>query len=105
MFSYLIEIADHVVKFYCSLYNSPFTLSRIEDVCGVTMVSENENSTISCLTSVDEIRNALFFMDHSSAPKPNGFFGSFYHLCWDIVQLANIVFVQDFFKQMVISKC
>nr|XP_028947429.1 uncharacterized protein LOC114820607 [Malus domestica] len=80
-------IVDHVVNFYQSLYNSSFTPTGIEDVCGVIppMVSEEENLSLSCLPSADEIRSVVFSMDPSSAPGPDGFPGSFYQSCWDIV--------------------
>ncbi|KAM2909038.1 hypothetical protein COP2_048488 [Malus domestica] len=94
-------IVDHVVNFYQSLYNSSFTLTGIEDVCGVIppMVSEEENLSLSCLPSADEIRSVVFYMDPSNAPGPDGFPGSFYQSCWDIVGLDVIAFVQDFFKR------
>ncbi|XP_068312484.1 uncharacterized protein [Pyrus communis] len=94
-------IVDHVVNFYRSLYNSPFVPIGIEDVCGVItpMVKEEEIFSLSCLPSVEEIKSAVFSMDPSSALGPNGFPGSFYQSCWDIVGLDVINFVQVFFKR------
>ncbi|CAN6718330.1 unnamed protein product [Malus baccata var. baccata] len=78
-----------------------FSMLMLEDVCGVIppMVSEEQNLSLSCLPLADEIRSVVFSMDPFNAPGPDGFPGSFYQSCWDIVGLYVIAFVQDFFKR------
>lgn len=69
MLSFLTDIVDHVVNFNQSLYNSSFTLSRIDDTCSVIhlMVSGEENLVFCSLPSADEIKSVVLYMDPSSA--------------------------------------
>ncbi|XP_024177848.1 uncharacterized protein LOC112183741 [Rosa chinensis] len=95
------DIANHVVEFYKSLYASDVAPSGVVDFCKVipSLVSEDDNSVLVSIPTAEEIRRVVFFMDPSSSPGPDGFPGSFYQSCWDIVGNDVIGFVQFFFQQ------
>ena len=94
-------IADHVVDFYKTLYGPGDDPQGVSDICQVIpkLVSDEENAFLVLVPSADEIRDAVFALDPSSAPGPDGFPGSFYQTCWDIVGQDVIAFVQYFFQQ------
>ena len=93
-------IAEHVVSFYQNLYGPGPSPADIPDICNVipSLVSNDENVLLTAIPSPDEIRSTVFAMDPSSAPGPDGFPGSFYQSCWDIVGSDVISFVQYFFQ-------
>jgi len=49
------------------------------------VVSEEENSMLVRCLSNDEIKQDVFALNSDSAPGSDGFGGSFFHGCWDIV--------------------
>lgn len=53
---------------------------------------------LTAVPSSEEITNIVFSMDSSSSPGLDGFPGSFYQNCWDIVDSDVISFVQYFFQ-------
>ncbi|XP_062020822.1 uncharacterized protein LOC133737235 [Rosa rugosa] len=95
------DIANHVVEFYKSLYATDVAPSGVVDFCKVipSFVSEDDNSVLVSIPTAEEIRHVVFSMDPSSSPGPDGFPGSFYQSCWDIVGNDVIGFVQFFFQQ------
>ncbi|KAL6221415.1 hypothetical protein ACLB2K_009166 [Fragaria x ananassa] len=93
-------IADHVVHFYQALYGPGTPPIGIADFCSVipSLVSTEENIMLTAVPTSEEIKNTVFSMDPASAPGPDGFPGSFYQSCWDIVGSDVISFVQYFFQ-------
>ena len=63
-----------------------FTLdeSRTDDI---TQVSVEENSLLIAPYSEEEVRKAVFQMEHNKAPGPDGFPAEFYQNFWDITKL------------------
>nr|XP_009786204.1 PREDICTED: uncharacterized protein LOC104234350 [Nicotiana sylvestris] len=51
-----------------------------------------------------EIRKAVFDLNSNSSPGPDGFGGSFYQSCWDIIKLELIEFIQQFFGGAELSR-
>lgn len=46
---------------------------------------------------VDKIENMVFQMDLKSSPGADGFSGTFYHACWDVIGRDIVARVQQFF--------
>ncbi|PRQ42072.1 putative RNA-directed DNA polymerase [Rosa chinensis] len=95
------DIAAHTVAFYQNLYDIPSPSTNVEEVCSVipSLVTDDENVVLSAIPTSEEIRSAVFSMDGSSAPGPDGFSGSFYQACWDIVGSDVVACVRQFFLQ------
>ncbi|KAL6212117.1 hypothetical protein ACLB2K_017338 [Fragaria x ananassa] len=94
------EIVDHVVNFYQSLYSADTTSSGLNDICAIipNLVSHEESSMLVSTPTPEEIHDAVFSMDPSSSPGPDGFPGSFYQKCWSIIGQDVVAFVQYFFQ-------
>ncbi|KAK3184200.1 hypothetical protein Dsin_031486 [Dipteronia sinensis] len=94
------KIGGHVSFFYQHLFSDPgidnldFSLIR-EHV--PSLVTVDDNASILRVPSFDEVRSTVFAMDPLSAPGPDGFSGSFYSHCWEIVGHDVVLAVQDFF--------
>ena len=81
-------ISEYVVSYYQYLFSDP------GDVCldfsvvwehVPNLVTSEENASIFRVPSYDEVRKTIFYIDPLSALGPDGFAGSFYRHCWDIV--------------------
>ncbi|KAL8463018.1 hypothetical protein ACS0TY_033871 [Phlomoides rotata] len=62
-----------------------------------SMVDPVDNEMLTTFPSVEEIKRAVFDMEPSSSPSPDGFGGSFYQACWDIIALDVTEVVRYFF--------
>jgi hypothetical protein len=49
-------------------------------------VSQEENDLIIRPFTHDEVREAIFQMEHNKAPGPNGFSAEFYQVCFEIIK-------------------
>jgi hypothetical protein len=82
-------LKDYITSYYKDLFGSPkrssFSLdeSRVEDI---VQVSQEENDLIVRLFIFNEVREAIFQMEHNKAPGPNGFPAEFYQACWEITK-------------------
>ncbi|XP_075089930.1 uncharacterized protein LOC142171470 [Nicotiana tabacum] len=57
-----------------------------------------DNDLLNAIPDDEEIRNVIFSINASSAAGPDGFNGTFYQKCWNIIKYDIIDFVQDFFN-------
>ncbi|KAL8546894.1 hypothetical protein ACS0TY_006564 [Phlomoides rotata] len=81
-------ILDTVVQFYTELFIDQGHNTYDDNILGEFIhhvVNTVDNATLSALPSVEEIKRAVFDMAPSSSPSPDGFSGSFYQACWDII--------------------
>ncbi|KAL8546978.1 hypothetical protein ACS0TY_006625 [Phlomoides rotata] len=93
-------IVDSVVQFYTELFMAQDQPTYDDSVLGAfihPVVDAAENDTLIALPSVEEIHRAVFDMEPSSSPSPDGFGGSFYQSYWDIISLDVIEAVRYFF--------
>jgi hypothetical protein len=60
----------------------------------IPQVSEEENKVLTAPFSVEEVKTAVFDMEHNKAPGPDGFPTEFYQFFWDIVKpdLMNLFY-------------
>ncbi|KAL8511849.1 hypothetical protein ACS0TY_018326 [Phlomoides rotata] len=95
------SISNSVVEFFSDLFANRDLGSYDDSVLGdfiQPVVDSADNDSLSCIPSVEEIKRAVFDMEPSSAPGPDGFGGTFYHSCWDIISLDIIEAVRYFFN-------
>lgn len=90
---------SYITKFYKNLFGPPentsITLdeSRIEDIPQVT---NEENEFLTAPFSEDEIRGAVFEMEHNKAPGPDGFPVEFYQNFWEVIKDDLMNLFRDF---------
>lgn len=89
------------MAYYQNLYTSSGTSSDFAEICSVipNIVSQEENTSLTAIPKANEIKATVFSMDSHSAPGPDGFSGSFYQSCWDIIGADVVNSVQQFFSQ------
>ncbi|XP_019435293.1 PREDICTED: uncharacterized protein LOC109341779 [Lupinus angustifolius] len=95
------DIADHVLQYYTNLFDSPnlaFPNELFRKVIPV-LVSKEDNNHLTQMPSSEEIKRVVFAMSSDSSPGPDGFGGSFYHHCWDIVSIDVCNSVKQFFSK------
>ncbi|KAI9192521.1 hypothetical protein LWI28_024081 [Acer negundo] len=82
-------IRDHIISYYFGLFSSDVSrvgrdLSIVDDVIP-SLVTAAENAFLTSVPSADDINDAVFAMDAVSALRTDGFSGSFYQRCCDVV--------------------
>jgi len=60
----------------------------------IPQVSEEENKVLVAPFSEEEVKMAVFYMEHNKAPGPNGFSAEFYQFFWEVVKpdLMNLFY-------------
>ncbi|KAI9187392.1 hypothetical protein LWI28_027606 [Acer negundo] len=86
-------IRDHIISYYSSLFSLDVSrvgrdLSIVDDVI-LSLVTAAENAFLTSVPSTDDIHDAVFAMDATSAPGPDEFSGSFYQRCWDVLHCSS----------------
>lgn len=56
------------------------------------------------MPNMDEIKKAVFSMSSTSSAGPEGYNGTFYHKCWNIISNDVKDFVQSFFNGKKLTK-
>jgi len=99
------DIQEHILSLYKTLYDSSDTNNVStkfrEDMIVANIlrvVSEDENFMLVRCPFNDEIKKVVFTLNYDSAPGPDGFRGSFFHGCWDIVGSYVCNVVKQFFS-------
>ncbi|KAL6194794.1 hypothetical protein ACLB2K_035870 [Fragaria x ananassa] len=93
------SIQDHIVNYYMDLFakHANYQDSGLVSRVIPSMVTEEENASLTSVPLPEEIWGAVKSMDLDSAPGPDGFNGHFFVSCWDIVGVEVIKAVQYFF--------
>jgi hypothetical protein len=52
----------------------------------IVQVSQEENDLLIRPFTIEEIREAVFEMEHNKAPGPDRFPAEFYQSCWEIIK-------------------
>jgi hypothetical protein len=80
----------YITNYYKGLFGSPdegnFSMdeSRIDDI---PQVSVEENNFLNALYIEDEVKKAIFQMEHNKAPGPDGFPAEFYQNFWEVIKV------------------
>jgi hypothetical protein len=83
------NLKSYITQFYKGLFGepeqSPFTLEsdRTNDI---TQVTEEENTILTAPFSEEEVKAAIFQMEHNKALEPDDFSAEFYQKFWDIIK-------------------
>jgi hypothetical protein len=83
------NLKNYITWFYKGLFREPeqnsFSLNpdRIEDISQVT---QDENNLLIASFTEDEIKRAVFEMEHNKAPGPDDFPVEFYQKLWDVIK-------------------
>nr|XP_027103110.1 uncharacterized protein LOC113724399 [Coffea arabica] len=86
-----------------TFFSDLFTQGPLDQVTGdklsriPTILSEDDNLDLERLPTAEEVRGAVFSLDRDSCSGPDGFPGSFYQACWDIIGGDLSDAVADFF--------
>jgi mannosylglycoprotein endo-beta-mannosidase len=84
------QLKAYITTYYKGLFGDPeeseVTLdeSRIDDI---PQVSPEENAILTNPYTEEEVRKAVFQMEHNKAPGPDGFPAEFYQNFWDIIKV------------------
>jgi hypothetical protein len=52
----------------------------------IPQVSEEENELLTAPFSEEEVKMAIFDMEHNKAPGPDGFPADFYQFFWEVIK-------------------
>jgi mannosylglycoprotein endo-beta-mannosidase len=83
------QIKSYITNYYKGLFGDPVesTLSldetRIEDI---PQVSAEENAFLTAPYSEEEVKKAVFQMEHNKAPGPDGFPAELFQSFWEIIK-------------------
>jgi mannosylglycoprotein endo-beta-mannosidase len=83
------QLKSYITNYYKDLFGEPeegtFTLeeSRTQDI---PQVSAEENAFLTAPYSEEEVRKAVFLMEHNKAPGSDGFPAEFYQNFWDTIK-------------------
>ncbi|WVZ53561.1 hypothetical protein U9M48_004484, partial [Paspalum notatum var. saurae] len=69
--------------------------NRFDDI---PQVSPQENDLLSAPFTVDEVRAAIFQMEHNKAPGPDGFPPEFYQVFWNVIKTDLMALFDEFHK-------
>jgi hypothetical protein len=93
------ELKNYITTYYKDLFGptkpSSFSLdeSRVDDI---VQVSVQENEILVKPFTVDEVRGAVFQMEHNKAPGQDGFPAEFYQACWEIIKDDLMALFREF---------
>ncbi|XP_075098017.1 uncharacterized protein LOC142175333 [Nicotiana tabacum] len=94
------NIAKAAVKHFKSLFNLPKPTINPDILnCIPNCISDEDNIMLSAIPNEEKINEAIFIYSADSTAGPNGFNGTFFHHCWDIIKQDVIAFVRDFFNE------
>jgi hypothetical protein len=94
------NLKNYITGFYKCLFGEPeqnsFSLDpdRTEDIAQVT---QEENNFLTVPFTEDEIKKAIFEMEHNKAPGLDGFPIEFYQKFWDVIKGDLITMFQDLY--------
>lgn len=69
-----------------------------------SVLQQQDNELLLASVSLSEMRKAVFLLDADSASGPNGYPGSFYRSCWDIISVDLHAAVVEFFIEVPVPR-
>ncbi|WMV14246.1 hypothetical protein MTR67_007631 [Solanum verrucosum] len=68
------------------------------------VITEEENSLLTIIPGLEEIKNVVFSMSSDSSSSPDGYSGIFYHKCWEVIKYDIQKIFHDFFRGKNLTK-
>lgn len=68
------------------------------------LVTASDKTMLNRIPSLEERKERVFQMSPDSTPGPDGYEGSFYQSCWEIIQEDLVPAVQFFFREGSVPK-
>ena len=68
-------------------------------ISDIPQVSQEENDVLVSEFTEDEVREAVFQMEHNKAPGPDGFPAEFYQVFWGLIKDDLMALFSDFFNE------
>jgi hypothetical protein len=85
----LDSLKNYITSYYKNLFGAPeegnffMDETQTDDIPQVTV---EENNLLTAKYSEEEVRKAIFQMEHNKAPGPDGFPAEFYQTFWDTIK-------------------
>ena len=93
------QLKEHITSYYKNLFG-PSTNSHImldeSQIDDIPQVSQLENEYLTYTFSQEEVRAAIFQMEHNKAPGPDGFSPEFYQVFWNLIKDDLMALFTDF---------
>lgn len=72
--------------------NNPVLFNYIPKI-----ITDVDNERLNANPTMNELKGVVLSMDAKSAPGPDGIYGKFYHVCWNIIKNDLLLMILDFF--------
>jgi mannosylglycoprotein endo-beta-mannosidase len=79
------RLKSHITNYYKNLFGIPeqTEIALLQDqIHDIPQVSDEENEVLIAEFTENEVREAIFQMEHNKAPGPDGFPAEFYQVFW-----------------------
>ena len=96
-----VEIRKYITDYYKKLFGHPESSDVVLDenwTDDIPQVSQEENELITAPFTSEEVRAAIFQMEHNKAPGPDGFPPEFYQVFWNIIEPDLMALFEDFHR-------
>lgn len=96
------ELKNCITNYYKGLFgqsqdnNISFDESRIDDI---SQVSEVKNDMLVFPFTIQEVKDAIFQMEHNKSPGPGGFPAEFYQVFWEIIKYDLMMLFEEFHEE------
>nr|XP_016474344.1 PREDICTED: uncharacterized protein LOC107796124 [Nicotiana tabacum] len=98
------DIAREVVEYFSAMFKDEGEPELQHLECIDQKVTHEDNIRLCVIPDEEESRKPVFYQNSNSSPGPDGFGGSFYQRCWDIIKPELIEFIQQFFGGAELSR-
>lgn len=96
------ELKRHITSYYKNLFGKPYTtLIELEEsnTHDIPQVSNAENEILTANFTIEEVKKAIFNMEHNKAPGPDGSPAEFYQVFWEVIKTDLFALFEDFHKK------
>jgi len=96
------QLKSYITDYYKGLFgpSEDNTISLQDNLTDdIPQVSSAENDTLISPFSEQEIREAVFQMEHNKAPGPDGFPAEFYQVFWEVIKKDLLALFFDFYEE------
>jgi hypothetical protein len=95
------ELKKYITSYYKGMFGPPSdNFVRMDDSSrdDIPQVSEEENRILVEEFSEEEVKKALFQMEHNKSPGPNGFLVEFYQVFWEVIKADLMALFHEFHR-------